>query len=63
MGEPVSPAPIEPMDVALVGCGHISAQYLDSLRRLPNLRLVSVTDPVAAAASRSPSSRTCRPVI
>ena len=41
-----------PMTVALVGCGNISAQYLASLPRLPNLRLVSVTDPVAAAADR-----------
>ena len=40
------------LTVALVGCGHISAQYLASLPRLPNLRLVSVTDPVAAAAER-----------
>lgn len=40
------------MRVALVGCGHISAQYLASLRRLPNLRLVSVTDPLADAAER-----------
>jgi predicted dehydrogenase len=42
----------EPMGVGLVGCGNISAQYLASLRRLPNLRLVSVTDPVATAAER-----------
>jgi predicted dehydrogenase len=42
----------QPMRVALVGCGHISAQYLASLRRLPNLRLVSVTDPLADAAER-----------
>ena len=41
-----------PLTVALVGCGNISAQYLASLPRLPNLRLVSVTDPVAAAAER-----------
>ena len=41
-----------PLAVALVGCGNISAQYLASLPRLPNLRLVSVTDPVAAAAER-----------
>lgn len=42
----------DPMRVALVGCGNISVQYLDSLTRLPNLRLVSVTDPVPAAAAR-----------
>lgn len=47
MGEPVST-----MQVALVGCGNISAQYLASLQRLPGLRLVSVTDPVPAAAER-----------
>ena len=41
-----------PLAVALVGCGNISAQYLASLPRLPNLRLVSVTDQVAAAAER-----------
>ncbi|HEY5879082.1 MAG TPA: Gfo/Idh/MocA family oxidoreductase [Nakamurella sp.] len=41
-----------PLTVALVGCGNISAQYLASLPRLPNLRLVSVTDPVPAAAER-----------
>ena len=40
------------MTVALVGCGNISAQYLASLPRLSNLRLVSVTDPVSAAAER-----------
>ena len=40
------------MTVALVGCGNISAQYLASLPRLANLRLVSVTDPVSAAAER-----------
>lgn len=45
-------SPMSPMNVALVGCGNISAQYLTSLTRLPNLRLVSVTDPVAAAAER-----------
>ncbi|HEU5485095.1 MAG TPA: Gfo/Idh/MocA family oxidoreductase [Microlunatus sp.] len=49
MGEPLS---TEAMTVGLVGCGNISAQYLASLPRLPNLRLVSVTDPVAAAADR-----------
>ncbi len=42
----------EPLRVALVGCVNISAQYLDSLPRLSNLRLVSVTDAVAAAADR-----------
>ncbi|HEY5785964.1 MAG TPA: Gfo/Idh/MocA family oxidoreductase [Microlunatus sp.] len=42
----------EPLTVALVGCGNISAQYLASLPRLPNLRLVSLTDPVVAAAER-----------
>lgn len=42
----------EPLRVALVGCGNISAQYLASLPRLPNLRLVSVTDAVPAAAER-----------
>lgn len=48
----VAPPTAAPMTVALVGCGNISAQYLASLPRLPNLRLVSVTDPVAAAADR-----------
>jgi predicted dehydrogenase len=38
--------------VALVGCGNISAQYLASLPQLSNLRLVSVTDAVEAAAER-----------
>lgn len=42
----------QPLRVALVGCGNISTQYLDSLSRLPNLTLVSVTDPVPAAAGR-----------
>ena len=41
-----------PLTVALVGCGNICAQYLASLPRLPKLRLVSVTDPVTAAAER-----------
>ncbi|HYI59556.1 MAG TPA: Gfo/Idh/MocA family oxidoreductase [Microlunatus sp.] len=53
--EPVEgprPLPVDPLRVALVGCGNISTQYLASLQRLPNLRLVSVTDPVAAAADR-----------
>lgn len=40
------------LNVALVGCGNISAAYLRSLPQLSNLRLVSVTDPVAAAAER-----------
>ena len=58
MGEPVTQprraatSGVAPLTVALVGCGNISAQYLASLPRLPNLRLVSVTDPVAAAAAR-----------
>ena len=42
MGEPVNDG--QPLRVALVGCGNISTQYLASLPRLPNLRLVSVTD-------------------
>jgi predicted dehydrogenase len=41
-----------PLRVALVGCGNISAQYLASLPQLSNLRLVSVTDAVEAAAER-----------
>ncbi len=41
-----------PLRVGLVGCGNISAQYLASLPALPNLRLVSVTDAVPAAAER-----------
>jgi predicted dehydrogenase len=49
VGEPLTPGP---MRVGLVGCGNISTQYLASLQRLTNLRLVSVTDPVAAAADR-----------
>lgn len=34
----------EPLRIGLVGCGNISRQYLDSLQRLPNLRLVAVSD-------------------
>lgn len=54
MGEPLIPEreTPEPMRVGLVGCGNISTQYLASLQRLPNLRLASVTDPVATAADR-----------
>lgn len=64
MGEPVTGASSESgpgaqqgssprrWNVALVGCGNISAQYLASLPRLANLRLVSATDPVADAAGR-----------
>ena len=64
MGQPVSdPTPAQvvpddhatepaPLTVALVGCGNISAQYLASLPNLQNLRLVSVTDAVPAAAER-----------
>ena len=51
MGEPLTRSPALP--IALVGCGNISTQYLSSLGRLPNLRLVSVTDPVDAAAARA----------
>lgn len=47
MGQPVTK-----LNVSLVGCGHISTQYLDSLPRLPNLNLVSVSDVVQAAAER-----------
>lgn len=36
--------------IAIIGCGHISTQYLDSLTRLPNLDLVSVSDAAEAAA-------------
>lgn len=32
------------MRVGIVGCGNISRQYLDSLQRLPNLRLTAVAD-------------------
>lgn len=53
MGEPVSAGGTgEPVTVAMVGCGNISRQYLDSFGRLPNLRLVAVCDEVEAAAAR-----------
>lgn len=42
----------EPARVALVGCGNISSQYLASLPKLANLRLVSVTDTIPEAAAR-----------
>lgn len=38
------------MRVGIIGCGNISRQYLDSLQRLPNLRLVEVADLDRAAA-------------
>ncbi|NEE03237.1 Gfo/Idh/MocA family protein [Phytoactinopolyspora halotolerans] len=40
------------LNVALVGCGHISGQYLASMERLTNVRLVSVSDVNDAAAQR-----------
>src|SRR4051794_17609815 len=43
--------------VALVGCGNISTQYLDSLPRLPNLELVSVSDAFEPAAARVSAER------
>ena len=43
--------------VALVGCGNISGQYLDSFSRLPNVRLVAVCDEVASAAARVAAER------
>ncbi len=42
----------EPLNVAMVGCGNIAAQYLASLSRLSGLRLVAVVDAVPAAAER-----------
>lgn len=38
--------------VALVGCGNISTQYLDSIPKLANLHLVCVCDAVPEAAER-----------
>lgn len=46
------------LNVALVGCGNISGQYLASLPRLGNLRLVSATDPVAEAAEKVAAAHT-----
>lgn len=46
----------EPLRVALQGAGNISAQYLASLVRLPNLELVAVCDVDEAAAQRAAES-------
>ncbi|MDQ3709104.1 MAG: Gfo/Idh/MocA family oxidoreductase [Actinomycetota bacterium] len=35
---------IEPVNVAIVGCGHIAAGYAEDLRRYPGLVLLGVTD-------------------
>ena len=52
MGEPVSAGVgADPVTVAVVGCGNISGQYLDSFSRLPNVRLVAVCDEVASVAA------------
>lgn len=41
----------------MLGCGSIAAQYLASLERLPQLRLVAVCDPVREAAERAAAGR------
>ncbi len=60
MGQPVTDqrgAGQSTMNVALVGCGNISSQYLNNLDRLPNLVLVSVSDALPAAAERVAAER------
>ena len=58
VGEPVSAGvAADPVTVAVVGCGNISGQYLDSFSRLPNVRLVAVCDEVASAAARVAAER------
>lgn len=59
MGDPlIMNNPVNsPMNVALVGCGHISTQYLDNLPQLTNLNLVSVSDVVDAAATKVSAER------
>jgi predicted dehydrogenase len=53
----------EPVNVGIVGVGAISAQYLASLPRLPQLRLVAVADldaaRAAAVAAEYPGVRAC----
>ena len=45
------------LNVALVGCGNISTQYLNNLPKLPNLTLASVSDVVDAAAQKVSAER------
>ncbi|HEX4724269.1 MAG TPA: Gfo/Idh/MocA family oxidoreductase, partial [Pseudonocardiaceae bacterium] len=55
----------EPMRVGLVGAGHISGQYLDTLPKLDNLTLTTVadldTDRAAGVAARVPGVRAASP--
>lgn len=41
----------------MLGCGSISAQYLASLERLPQLKLVAVCDPLPEAATKACEGR------
>jgi myo-inositol 2-dehydrogenase/D-chiro-inositol 1-dehydrogenase len=43
---------VEELRVGLVGAGHIAGVHADSYRQLPGVRVVAVTDPVAAKAER-----------
>ncbi|MGW4801794.1 Gfo/Idh/MocA family protein [Nonomuraea sp. NPDC004297] len=49
----------EPLNLGIVGCGAISAQYLRTIDRLPQVRLVAVADldPERAQAAVRPYRR------
>jgi predicted dehydrogenase/nucleoside-diphosphate-sugar epimerase len=45
-------AATNPTRVALIGAGHVAGAHLDALRRVPDVRVVAVCDPVRERAQR-----------